>query len=168
MALAGVLVGTYTERTYDPRPWVERAATFHKTSHVPLNCDRPGRWDFEPDYAEWIDSDTGYASMAKRGPSGAWFGYVRVLPTHPYYKASHEIVRDEPWVTVHGGISVSGSLLGPDGWCFGFDCCHAFDVQPALPVMEAVAVGPFAMVYRDLEYVSSQIQILAAQLADRS
>lgn len=168
MALAGVLAGTYTERSYDPRAWVKHATTLHRASHVLLNCDRPGPWDFEPDYAEWIDSTTGYACLAARGTTGGWFGYVRVLPTHPLYGVSHEMAHDEVRFAVEGGVTVSGSLRDQGDWWFGFDCCHAFDVQPALPWVESVAEGAFAMVYHDLECVSRRIQTLAATLSDRS
>jgi len=42
-----------------------------------------GPWHNEPDRFEWSDKETGLVCIARRGPMGAWCGYVGVSPTHP-------------------------------------------------------------------------------------
>lgn len=55
-------------------------------------------------------------------------GYVRVPPTHPFYKTDYNDVD----VKVHGGLTFAAPELcqeHPDGigWWFGFDCAHFED-----------------------------------------
>jgi hypothetical protein len=68
-------------------------------------------------------------------------------------------------IEVHGGVTFAGrgTLTGPTGWSFGFDCGHAGDYMPLL--MEAWP--EFACddaVYRDLDYVTGEVARMAAQL----
>jgi hypothetical protein len=63
----------------------------------------------------------------------------------------------------------------PDNvWWFGFDCSHAVDRAPGIEAMERrhgledldTGIWPGA-VYRDLAYVQSEVERLAAQLTQR-
>jgi hypothetical protein len=48
-----------------------------------------GPWDDEPDKVVWVDPKTGLDCMARRGPLGAWCGYVGVPDGHPLHGVSH-------------------------------------------------------------------------------
>jgi hypothetical protein len=57
-------------------------------------------------------------------------GYVRVPPTHPFYKKDY----DAPDVEVHGGLTFADIETCTDhadglGWWFGFDCAHSGDAS---------------------------------------
>lgn len=92
-------------------------------------------------------------------------GYVGVPPGHPLYgcvysQPANALGGKEPWgvFEVHGGLTWSGFWNGDDLWRFGFDCHHDMDgslrdEQPYFPV-------------RPLEYVVSQCESLARQLAN--
>lgn len=65
---------------------------------------------------------------------------------------------------VHGGLTYSGAGRAgygenPDLWYFGFDCAHYGDHCPA---MDSLFMDGE---YRDVEYVRSEIETLASQLA---
>lgn len=44
-----------------------------------------GPWTNEPDFVVWTDAATGYRCLMRRGPTGAWCGYVQVPESHPLY-----------------------------------------------------------------------------------
>ena len=44
-----------------------------------------GPWTNEPDFVVWTDAATGYRCLMRRGPAGAWCGYVQVPESHPLY-----------------------------------------------------------------------------------
>ena len=60
-------------------------------------------------------------------------------------------------VAVHGGLTYS-----QDNW-FGFDCGHAGDLSPGLPITFHRA---FCCTYRSLEFVRHEVNQLAWQLAE--
>jgi hypothetical protein len=78
---------------------------------------------------------------------------------------------------VHGGVNYARDHVpgeAPDGlWRFGFDCGHADDYAPALldmldtvpPKMRRLIGKLEGQVYRDQQYVVSECQALAQQLA---
>lgn len=93
----------------------------------------PGPWNSEPDRLEF--EEHGLPCLMRRGPLGAWCGYVAVPLGHPYYGKEG---RD---LDVHGGVTFMGTCQGdichtpkegaPDNvWWFGFDCAHAWDLVP--------------------------------------
>ena len=137
-----------------------------------------GPWDDEPDKVQWPDEATGLACLAKRGPLGAWCGYVGVDETHPWFGLDYDDVEADP----HGGLTYAALCDGdeeqgichvpgegePDPlWWFGFDCAHGFDVVPGMlefdrNLGEHLGV-PVA--YRDLGYVKAEVAHLARTIA---
>jgi hypothetical protein len=140
-----------------------------------------GEWQHEPDRVEWCDDITGLKCLARRGPVGAWCGYVGVPPGHPLYGADNgKCLRKPPCkdedgelrycehtidniLTAHGGITYSDTMSDVDKttWWFGFDCAHAYDLAPTL---EYHRITTPSAVYRTLDYVMSNIESLALQI----
>jgi len=145
----------------------------------------PGPWQDEPDKRQWQDPATGLPCLIVRGPMGAWCGYVGVPRGHPYYKVSYHDLPDD--IEVHGGITFSnhcdprpqavehgichipGEGESDDVWWLGFDCAHAFDYMPGMdPVVRRVQ-DKFPELhaldtYRDIAWVSAEVERLAAEL----
>jgi len=142
-----------------------------------------GRWLEEPDKIQWRDDGAGLPCLIVRGPSGALCGYVGVPESHPYFgkdygqcldlKCDHEDwchQRIDSEIGAHGGITFSGAcsesehgichvIEGDDKtWWFGFDCAHSGDLCPPRDRY----AGDW---YKDVDYVKSEIQSLALQLA---
>lgn len=122
----------------------------------------PGPWDNEPDRVLWTDAATGFPCAVNRNSLGALCGYVGVGPEHPLYGRLTDGRPLDDILDVHGGITFTGALPHvPDGlWYFGFDCAHAFDRIPKLPMYGS-------NVYRDLGYVVAEVTSLARQLGAR-
>lgn len=128
-----------------------------------------GEWDNEPYRISWVDKETGYNCLAKRGPFGAWCGYVAVSSNHAFYKQSYNNVN----VDVHGDLTYANECSGdPDeGIChlespgeepvfwFGFDCSHCYDFIPSY-------TSHFNQngIYRNKAYVIAEIDSLSKQL----
>lgn len=121
-----------------------------------------GKWLTEPDFKLWIDKATGLMCMVVRGTLGNLCGYVCVRSGYAFYWRDYGDVD----VSVHGGLTFSGDTVPKvdidwkDGWWFGFDCAHAGDYLPNLPM-------PFSRPenYCDMEYVTGECARLASQLA---
>jgi hypothetical protein len=115
-----------------------------------------GPWMNEPDELEWTDNATGLSCRIRRGPLGNLWGYVGVDRGHPAYGTD----RDDPDLSVHGGVTFSGEIRPGEKWWIGFDCAHLGDFVPG---------GLFHMElherYREIEYVKAQCASLASQLA---
>lgn len=131
-----------------------------------------GEWDDEPDRVDF--ESHGFACMLLRVPSsGHWCGYVGVPMTHRMAGVHYDDVAIGPnneYPRVHGGLTYSDKCSGrichipkpgmpDDVWWFGFDCAHAGDLCPA-----SAYVMP-GDIYRNVEYVRSQTESLAEQLA---
>jgi hypothetical protein len=121
-----------------------------------------------------------FEEMAKSGwpvpPPGSRFR-DRMMETRWSCEHQPQMILD-----VHGGVTYGGPAFWPDAendldWGFGFDCAHAGDVSPMMDATirnmlyqyedEAWArrQAHFGDVYRDLAYVTRQVEQLAAQLA---
>jgi hypothetical protein len=140
----------------------------------------PGPWADEPDKAQWIDEATDLDCLIVRNMLGALCGYVGVPPGHPW----HGVEYDVPDVEVHGGLTFSDSCQegaedGPgichvpqpgrpaEVWWLGFDCAHAFDLQPRqadLLAESSKALG-LTWTYRTFDYVRDECRALARQVA---
>ncbi len=138
-----------------------------------------GPWDSEPDKIEWVDPETGYDCIIRRSPLGALCGYVGIPESHALFGLDYDDLNID--LEVHGGITWTGK---PDGdevpidirlatehpkqlWWIGFDCAHAFDLAPAMRrYTDMVTTWPddWTQVYRDMEYVRSEVLELAKQL----
>ena len=141
----------------------------------------PGPWWDEPDKVQWIDPATGLDCLMVRNGWGAWCGYVGLPPGHPLHGVDYDVVD----VDVHGGLTFAASCddeAPEDGgichvpfpgrpvdvWWLGFDCGHAWDLQPAMEERSR-RLGYHSRlsdeVYRDWSYVADQVRDLALQLA---
>lgn len=131
------------------------------TPGPPLNKTTwgPGPWQDEPDFKAWHAH--GYPCHLRRAAyGGTWCGYVTIPPGHPMYGKDYHSVP----VEVHCGLTY-GDAKADGSWAFGFDCGHAFDLQPGW-----MAHGiPMSLIegatYRDEAYATEQTDYLAAQLA---
>lgn len=155
---------------------------FEKSGHdearaIAAQVGMSGPWDTEPDRVEWRHATL--PCLVVRNQFGAWCGYAAVPPGHPLHGKSHDAVDGE--VSVHGGVTYGAACQGhichvpepgepADVWWIGFDCGHAFDLQPwmvARMKREVPGLGRFMRmdVYRDLSYVKAEVEQLAEQLA---
>lgn len=142
-----------------------------------------GPWQSEPDKKQWQDEATGLPCLIVRSPSGALCGYVGVPKGHP----NHGIDYDDVEVEVHGGLTFAApcahskdeqqdvsrtichlpSAGEPDDvWWLGFDCAHAGDESPAINsrLPAHLHMSFEGDTYKDLAYVTAQVQSLAKQL----
>lgn len=136
----------------------------------------------EPDKVQFPDPATGLPCLAVRNKLGNWCGYVGVPPGHPLHGIGYNDERTWP-LECHGGLTFSDSCQHtPDNhgiyhipgdnepddvWWFGFDCAHAGDLIPSMPVyFEALhKKASRGDVYRTLDYVKNQCRSLARQLS---
>lgn len=150
----------------------------------------PGPWQDEPDSKEWTDEDTGFKCAIRRGPVGAWCGYVGVPTDHPAFGLSYngpegiwDLDDNTKWwrkhvnrlpdywiydINVHGGLTYAkeGKDSKDRTYWFGFDCAHAGDICPKLDaIIERPPPYSHGDVYRDIDYVTEQVKSLAKQLA---
>lgn len=126
-----------------------------------------GPWHHEPDKIEWRDEVTGLPCLIVRGSTGVLCGYVGVDRAHPLYGVEYDDPRVDT-IAVHGGLTYANMCQGKichaplpgeprEVWWFGFDCGHACDVMPIMPM-------PMGQ-YRDVAYVEEQVTQLARVLA---
>jgi len=126
-----------------------------------------GPWMQEPDEVKWIDEDTGYeCEIYRNALNGFLAGYVVVTKSHPLFKVdyspSNELSRKLQEIDVHTGITSLGSSKkhGDDKWLLGFNCCQDGDLSPNLRSFVP------SDNYKDIEYVTSEVESLAKQLKD--
>lgn len=154
-------------QTFDPRPWQEMVEAMRGAG---LN-DMPehGAWEDEPDEITWIDEATGYPCLMKRSRTGHWNGYVSVPRGHPWHGLGYSAELEgstspEELMDVHGGLTFADQWFAEGDWWFGFDCGHAWDISPAMPVYGFMPGDGYA--YRDVAYVQGQVTHLAHQLKE--
>lgn len=115
-----------------------------------------GPWHDEPDLMEWTTA-AGYPGRIIRVIHlGHWCGYVTLPATHPYARKEEE---DVP-VSVHGGLTYSNYDIEMEATTYGFDCAHAGDLAPLVPLATA------GNEYRTTAYVIKEVEYLAKQLKD--
>ena len=132
-----------------------------------------GPWDNEPDKVEFRDPVTSLPCLIVRNPLGALCGYVGVPEGHPWYEKEYEEID----VRVHGGLTYSAFCtegpqeesichVGEDKvWWLGFDCCHLGDfTEMKGRFYPHLKQNPD--IYRDIEYVKTEVRNLAKQAAD--
>lgn len=142
-----------------------------------------GEWQSEPDKAQWVDANTGYACLIVRGPSGALCGYVGVPQGHAVHKLDydHGALYD---IETHGGLTFSDECQPTDDpsehvchipepgqpdnvWWFGFDCAHSGDITPKYNAMSTYDRSMFTDgfdTYKTADYVVNCVTGLASQL----
>jgi hypothetical protein len=132
-----------------------------------------GPWLEEPDYRAWIDKETNYPCVARRNLTGAWCGFVGIDHEHPLYQADAK-EEEMVFIDVHGMVTYTSWNTEEDRefypgrrlWWVGFDCMHDSDMCPAfLDETKKKKKSDKIAVYRDLNYVMEQIELLAAHLS---
>jgi len=124
----------------------------------------PGPWQSEPDEKEWTHA--GFRCRIRRGPMGHWCGYIGVESGHPLYGRNDDTIWDMYRPKVHGGLTWSNTFHGEDStWWIGFDCAHYGDAAPGMAVVRGRTDFFSDEVYRDVDYVVSETENLAEQLA---
>lgn len=141
--------------------------------------DLQGKWNNEPDILE-LDN-RGYHMVVLRNPMmGNLNGYVGVNINHPSFGLHYDHKKMDH-VMVHGGITYAGNggymPFAPfkrNYWYFGFDTAHAGDLVPQLTLINhsipelGELMERFESLmkptYRDLNYVSDQVNALTEQL----
>lgn len=98
-------------------------------------------------------------------------GYIVVPIDHPLFGREREEELDN--LEVHGGLTWVGHMPttdNPNEWCFGFDCCHLFDLVPAFVEHRTkhniLAPGGKSHVFRDNTFVRKESKKLAKQLKE--
>jgi hypothetical protein len=121
----------------------------------------------EGNYKEWIHQPSGYKCEVKRiiftdykGKSnggGYLCGYVTIPKSHPDYGKDYE--ESDIDIEVHGGLT-----YGREGK-YGFDCAHLGDMRPFSE--EEYQFDYIAAEYRDVEYVTNEVNSMAYQFYKR-
>lgn len=136
-----------------------------------------GPWQDEPDKVSWVDDETDLPCLIVRGPSSLC-GYVGVPEGHPWFEV-------HPWfdleVDVHGGLTYADHCDKdapeesgichipapgePDRvWWLGFDTAHHMDLTFYSYGGKFVDRDRYpGEVYRDLAYVTAEVESLAQQ-----
>ena len=119
--------------------------------------DKP--WEHEPDHL--LFEAHGYVCEIRRhAPLGTLNGYVYVPRTHPIVEGDEAYELD-----VHGGITFFDEVDGV--FCIGFDCSHAGDYIPTWEPI-GIAKNRKGDEYRDIAYVTQQLEFLAQQLKEKA
>lgn len=130
-----------------------------------------GPWSREPDKLSW-KTEAGLPGMIVRNGMGGLCGYVAVVEGHMAFGLGCGDVS----VDVHGGITYGSACAGhichvpepgePDHvWWLGFDCAHSFDAVPGEIAWDRKHGYATRGEYRDVDYVTAEVEKLAAQLA---
>lgn len=145
----------------------------------------PGEWLEEPDEKYWVDESNRYNCAILRSPvTGSLCGYVQMSDNHPFVDCDYDHID----VSVHGrliykekslptGHNASESQLS--SW-IGFDTSHVFDIMPRIRALlrsldttgnsgcrkpsGEVGFNIYDEQYRDMAYVASEVESLAAQI----
>jgi len=136
----------------------------------------PGPWDNEPDKTQWT-TKAGLPGLLVRNRIGSLCAYAAVTPGHPPHGTDYDKAQATYEITAHGGLTYSNTCQadGPichtpepgqpdDVWWFGFDCAHGNDASPGLEYV--MGYFSFTRTYRDIHYVTEEVENLAQQLAD--
>ena len=119
-----------------------------------------GIWSGEPDRVDWVDEASGLWCHMRRGPSGAWCGYVEVGMAHRWYGRHY----DDIVASVHGGLTYSGESFDDlGGWWLGFDCAHYGDFVPGYDGKMRELKLDGGAIYRELAWVREECVHLAQQ-----
>ena len=152
-----------------------------------------GPWQKEPDKIQFVDGKTNLPCLVVRGSfHGALCGYVGVSKAHPAFEVDYHELSDR--LSVHtGSINFSGKCMeqspammmrgydvekqgichtveddeDDDVWWLGFSTDRWGDLSPAENDMARARYlfREEGEVYRDLEYVTKEIESLALQLS---
>ena len=144
-----------------------------------------GPWDLESlDKMQWRDPVSGLPVMIKRGPMGAWCGYVGIEdPDHPWFE-HHDYMDID--VQVHGGLSFAAFCDEGEGdagerichviedgdvdqvFWLGFDTGHFTDLVPVMLAHAPDVYESGNSTYKDVGYITNETLDLARQVAEAS
>ena len=102
--------------------------------------------------------------------SGHLCGYVKLKETDKNYNLAKKDAYDLDY-EVHGGITFGGTPtirglpVKETGYWIGFDCAHAFDLQPMNNIIYEELSLPNE-IYRDMEYVVQECRNLVDQILE--
>jgi hypothetical protein len=130
-----------------------------------------GPWTNIPDYQAWTDPKSGLKCLISKHPEFSTLcGYVRVMRSHRLYGKPMGVIN----LLCHGGVTFTGKgwtkRWMKRGWWIGFDCGHYGDYNPGMvAILEKIGAsfldsGLKDGVYRDTEYVKTNVELLAFQL----
>lgn len=126
----------------------------------------------EPDKKQWFNKKYGFPCLIVRNGFGNLCGYVGVDENHPLYgKDLYENLGYDD-LEVHGGVTFT-DFCGEEqehgichltkgeekAWWIGFDCGHCWDLS-----LDTDSYRDPEATYRDIAYVTKQIEGLAKQL----
>ena len=137
-----------------------------------------GPWDDEPDLRVWRYDPAGTFCAVTRARIGTLAGYVAVPDGNPLLGKDEFHTEPLRSIDVHGGITFADKtpyvsngmpvarlvrqVYGFEcGWWVGFDCAHAWDLQPTAP--EFAKYQDY--VYRSIRYVIGETEIMAEQVS---
>jgi hypothetical protein len=100
-------------------------------------------------------------------------GYVHITKDNKCWGVDYDYLPD---ISVHGGISYTGHFFNNNKeiWTIGFDCAHYRDLSPYSYLVEdkgyQLNFTPISNKdkYRDMDYVTTEIENLAEQLSEFS
>lgn len=123
-------------------------------------------WTTEPNMVKWVDQTTGLTCLILRAAEmGHLCGYVRIPRHHTLYLGKRRS-KAEQRIQTHGGITFTGEMHRQSGgkrrgrW-IGFDCAHAWDLVPELLQYRGISAEN---TYRDIVYVTAQVECMARQV----
>lgn len=146
---------------------IDLAATLNKDTDTSKD-----KWDYEPDFVDLEIKDY-HLVIFRNSATGALNGYVGVTRNHPYFAVEYDTKRAGS-IEVHGGLTFSGKghlkECKKKYWYFGFDTSHFLDLAPyqerLYKSLREQMKFPFQNKYRDIQYVSKEIEKLLDQLID--
>lgn len=122
-----------------------------------MSANKP--WEDEPDHL--LFEAQGYTCEIRRHPNfGTLNGYIYIPLDH--LLAQSKTPEDE--LHVHGGITYWDERDG--SFVVGFDCAHAGDFIPEWINKHPAPEGS-TDVYRDVEFVTNELENLAKQLKEK-
>jgi hypothetical protein len=149
-----VLVGT--DRGHARRGGVEmREETYEGTVILSSAVPNPPPWETEPDHV--LTEAHGFVIEIKRHPTHKHLtGYIYIKDT-----ALADYCTDA--LDVHGGWTYQ--TTDQDVHVLGFDCAHAGDLCPGILATTGMRIS--SEVYRTMDFVLNELQVVAKKLADR-
>lgn len=113
----------------------------------------PPPWETEPDHV--ITEAHGFVIEIKRHPTHKHLnGYI-------YIEGDELAKYCEAEVDVHGGWTHESHDEPADMYTFGFDCAHAGDYCPGMELYHKDDI------YRTMDFVLNELQVVAKKLADK-
>ena len=120
-------------------------------------------WENEPDHVLFM-SEAGYVCEIKRHPRYLHLnGYIYIPKGHPDYGKGYDELHEHDVPRVHGGWTYSEIDEQAGVTVFGFDCNHLDDLSPGMAPW-----GVVDQTYRDIAYVTNELERAARQFKERS